>query len=490
LWGAGTQDSHLASPPRITPDRLNDRRTDAAHEGHDGGSRLSRAAALVFVVAAVAVVALILFGTQDGYRVKAVFQNGGQLVKGNQVHVGGRAVGSITGIKVTDDGRAEVEMELEEFDPLHEGTSAVIRAPSLSGIANRYVSLQLGPNDNEEIGDGGYIQTERAQAPVDLDQLFNTLDPATRRGLQQIVQGSATQLQEEGGRSKARQASQSLRYLNPALSTTSELTRELVRDRAVFEAFLRDTSRTVGAIAERRDDLAQLIGNANATTRAIGDENVALDRALVALPGTLRKANTTFVNLRSTLDDLDVLVEESKPASRDLARFFRELRPLVRESRPTIHDLRLAIARRGPNNDLTDLTRKQPALTRLAGPIFENNRAFLIFFQPVVDYIRGYTPDLAGWLTKFGQGAANYDANGHFARIQPLFNPFSLSNPAAGPVLEAAPPARRNNFLETQQSEKCPGGAAQYPPDGSAPFRGDPSQSQIECDPESEPPGP
>ena len=88
----------------------------------------------------------------------------------------------------------------------------------------------------------------------------------------------------------------------------------------------------MGAIAERRDDLADLVGNANATARAIGDENVALARALGLLPPTLRKANTTFVNLRATLDDLDVLVAESKPATKDLAPFFRALRPLVRDA--------------------------------------------------------------------------------------------------------------------------------------------------------------
>ena len=46
----------------------------------------------------------------------------------------------------------------------------------------------------------------------------------------------------------------------------------------------------------------------------------------------------------------------------------------------------------------------------------------------MVEYIRPYTPDFAGWLTKFGQGASNYDAHGHFARIQPMFNPFSLTS--------------------------------------------------------------
>ena len=77
-----------------------------------------------------------------------------------------------------------------------------------------------------------------------------------------------------------------------------------------------DTAATVSAIAERRDDLAGLVANTNTAFRAIGDQNVALDRALELLPSTLRKANTTFVNLRATLDDLDALVDESKPATK------------------------------------------------------------------------------------------------------------------------------------------------------------------------------
>ena len=61
---------------------------------------------------------------------------------------------------------------------------------------------------------------------------------------------------------------------------------------------MKDGADTVSAIAERRDDLTDLVSNTNTAMRAIGDENVALQRALELLPGTLRKANTTFVNLR------------------------------------------------------------------------------------------------------------------------------------------------------------------------------------------------
>ena len=44
----------------------------------------------------------------------------------------------------------------------------------------------------------------------------------------------------------------------------------------------------------------------------------------------------------------------------------------------------------------------------------------------MLKFLRPYTPDLVGWLRDFGQGSANYDANGHFARIQPIFNAYSF----------------------------------------------------------------
>ena len=56
-----------------------------------------------------------------------------------------------------------------------------------------------------------------------------------------------------------------------------------------------------------------------------------------------------------------------------------------------------------------------------------------------MQFIRPYTPDLVGWLRDFGQGAANYDANGHFARIQPIFNAFSFTDNPAGGTLDADP---------------------------------------------------
>src|SRR5215210_2771229 len=105
-------------------------------------------------------------------------------------------------------------------------------------------------------------------------------------------------------------------------------------------------------LAERGDEHTDLVSNANETVAAIGSEDAALDRALRFLPDTLRKGNTTFVNLRATLDDLDVLVNESKPATKRLAPLFRELRPLVNEARPVVNDLSTLVRTGGASNDL------------------------------------------------------------------------------------------------------------------------------------------
>ena len=56
-------------------------------------------------------------------------------------------------------------------------------------------------------------------------------------------------------------------------------------------------------------------------------------------PPFMRRANSTFVNLRAAVDDLRPLVEESKPVTPKLRRLLAELRPLARDARPTVRDL-------------------------------------------------------------------------------------------------------------------------------------------------------
>ncbi len=430
----------------------------------------------VALVAALAIYLLVL--RDDGHEYTLVFENAGQLVVGDNVQIGGRAVGTVTSIELTDNNQAAIGVSVQEpYAPLREGTQAIIRLTSLSGIANRYVALSPGPDASRTLPDNAQLDTASTTTAVDLDQLVNTLDPDAREDLQGVIAGFKTQF--EG---KADKANASAKYFNPLLSSARRLVNETTEDEQALTEFLVSSSRTVTAIAERRDDLANLVGNANQTTGAIAAENRALSEALALLPTTLRRGNSTFVNLRSTLDDLDPLVEESKPATKDLAPFLRELRPLLRDAEPTIADLSSLVRKPGADNDLVEATRKLPGFQRVASPAFSSGTGALKKGQPVLEFARPYMPELTGWFRDFGIGAANYDANGHYARIQPIFNAFQVEELPAGPAqLVPLPVAQRLDGLQTGMLKRCPGAASQPAEDGSSPYRD--SAGNLDCDP-------
>jgi phospholipid/cholesterol/gamma-HCH transport system substrate-binding protein len=452
---------------------------------------ISRAAAGGALLVGLVLVLVILFGGTSGRTYHLPFENGGQLVTGNQVLVAGQPIGTVDSIQLTDNANADVTISVDE--PLHEGTTAVIRATSLSGIANRYISITPGPNSEPTLPDGATLASDETRSIVDLDQLFDTFRPKTRKALQNVIKGSATLYagHTEGAR-------RSYKYFAPALSSTRRLLDELTRDQRTFTQFLVTGSKALGAIADRRNDLSALTQNANQALGAIANENESLDRVLVALPPTLRQANTTFVNLRATLDDLDPLVASAKPATRHLTPFLRQLRLVSERGVPVIHDLRLAINRKGGANDLTDALRDQPRAERAASRAVPHAIQGLNDSQPVISFARPYSPDLFAWISKFGQDASYYDADGHYVRVSTAeANPFHYCTAGdTNPVcvghspgdLEPIPLSQQFSDLSFGTFTRCPGGATQ-PISGSNPFL-DGGSLDGKCDPSDVPPGP
>jgi phospholipid/cholesterol/gamma-HCH transport system substrate-binding protein len=443
---------------------------------------IARGAVLGALLAVVAVLAILVLSNGGGEQYKLIFQNAGQLVKGDDVQIGGRRIGGVDDILLTDDNQAEVVVTVEEpYAPLHEGTEATIRLTSLSGVANRYIALAPGPNNAPEIPPGGRLGVVQTTSVVDLDQIFNTLDPRTRKGLQQYIQGSAAQYEGQG-----ENVNESAKYFNPFLSTTDQLVKELARDQTTLERALVAGASVTGAVAQRAPQLTSLITNLNGMMGAIAAENGSLSQALGVLPDTLRQGNSTFVDLRATLDDLDPLLQASSVAAKDLPRFFRQLRPLLDESTPTFQNLSAIVSQPGPFNDATDAVRKLPLLERIGGPTFRSAIRAMRDGQPVIDFLRPYSPDLVGWFRDFGQSAANYDANGHYARVMPTFGVFQYQPNGSGGSLEPVSPAQRLAGLTSGFTRRCPGAASQPRPDGSNPF----APAGFDCDREDMLPGP
>jgi phospholipid/cholesterol/gamma-HCH transport system substrate-binding protein len=448
--------------------------------------------ALLAVVAAAVLAALLLLGGGSDYAVKARFQNAAQLVKGNLVQVSGQPAGKIEDIDLTRDGQAEVTMTIhEEYVPLRRGTHATIRQASLSGVANRYIDLRLPGQGSEEIPDGGVIEQDATTTAVDLDQIFNTLDPPTRRSLQRLFKGSADQWKGRGD-----QANAGFAYLNPSLSASSRLFRELNRDSRLLERFVVESSQLVTDVADRRDDLAGLVDNLATTMTAIGSESASLEESIQRFPDFMRRANTTFLNLRAALDDLDPLVEESKPVAKKLRPFFAELRPLARDARPTLRDLSAIVRSGGPDNDLLDLLATQPPLRdatvrNVNANGKEREGAFPASVKamrdaaPEIGFFRHYTPDLFAWFDDFSHTGV-YDALGGSSRVALHTSAFTLLNGQLAPVPPELRAAAFDAGAELNQRNRCPGSTEHRADDGSNPWK--PSKD-FNCDESEQLPG-
>jgi len=438
---------------------------------------LARPLAAGALALVVLIVAYLIFSGGGGANYQLLFDEANQLVKGDQVQVGGVPVGSIKNIVLTHDFKALITIQVDSsLTPLHEGTTAQVRVPSLTSVANRYIALSPGPNNQPALAAGATLPTVATHGVVDLDQLFNIFNPQTRRALQEVLQGSAEQYAGAGV-----DFNLSTKYFSPSLAATDHIFSELVKDQSTFTSFLVESAKAVTTIGARSEQLTDLVENANTTFQAVGSQQENFAQALHELPVTLRQGNRTLAALPSAFQALTKLTEVATPDTKNLALFFSRLHPLLSTATPVVSNFSTAIDKPGPNNDLTDAFRDLPALTQVLSSSSPNGVTALKESVPITAFFGPYTPDLEGFIRDFGEGSAYYDANGHYARAAPVFNDFSLG---ANNNLTPVTPRQGLEGLKSGQLRRCPGAATQPAADGSSPFV---DNGLVSCDPSETP---
>ena len=442
--------------------------------------RIRRIAAVSTIsLAALIVLYLLLFGGGSTYTVTAAFRNASQLVTGNNVNVAGVPVGSVKQISLSDDGQALVKMEISDSDytPLPEGTHATIRSQSLSGIANRYVDLDLPTQpDGKTIGSGGTISPADTTSEVDLDQIFNTLDKPTVAHLKQVIVGFARSYEGVGA-----QANRGFHYLNPFLSTSRRVFGELNSDQANLEGLVVDAAGLTSTLDQKSPEISSLVANLNGMLGTIGAQQSSLASAVGQLPDFMRQFDTTAVNLRAALDDVQPLINATRPVARKLQPFTKRLRGFARDAVPTVKGLNGIIKKPGAANDLIELTRLQDPLAAIGvGPVNRNGASrpgalpasadSLKNSLNQISMLRAYAPELTGWFDDFAN-SGKADAFGGIGRISTTANTFTLGPPSSGVpcnqllgvVLGSCQPLTNNDLFDAltgsgiKYLQRCPG---------------------------------
>jgi phospholipid/cholesterol/gamma-HCH transport system substrate-binding protein len=437
----------------------------------------ARILAIAAIAAVVAIVLVLLLAGNGSATYYLIFPEAGQLVRGDQVQVGGVPVGSIKDITLLHDYDVRITINVESsLAPLHTGTTAEIRVPSLSSVANRYIVLSPGPNNRPALPSGSTLPITSTHGVVDLDQFFDIFNADTRKGLQQFIQGSAEQYS-----GVAPQLKQDVRYVSPALTAVNHVLAEFGGDQELFSNFLVESAKATTVLAGRSQQLTELISHANSTFAAIASQQDNLTTGLKVLPVTFREGNHFFNELPQTLADLTKLVDATKPAAPLLGQFVSKLQPLVTTATPVVSNFSEAISKPGSANDLTEAALALPQIAKTLTTASPENVRALEESVPITALFGPYTPDFEGFLRAFGQSTAYYDANGHYARVTGMFPDFELGSEN---TLKPANPSQVVQGLKTGQLRRCPGSATQPAADGSSPFT---DNGELGCDPSEVP---
>jgi len=434
-------------------------------------------------LAAIVVVVVLLTGGSS-YSVRLLFSDASGLVTGDQVFIGPSSVGSVQSIALTDTGQAAIVIDVNgDAAPLYRGTVARIEENGLAGIASHYVTLQPAAPNAQKIASGGTIQQNDTYAEVSLDELFDTLDPPTQKGLRNIIRGEATSI-----KGKTAQANATLKYLAPVLQSTSQVTAALDRYEPSFDQLLVQGGQTMQHLASSTEQLTELVDETDQATGAIARQSQALKTALSLLPSALTKSTTTFAGLRKTLATLTPLVNVAKPAVTELPQFATALEQFAAVSTPTITELAKLIGSSSGGN-LTKLLQETPKLESLAVTAFPHIIASLDAqtSSGQIQYLREYTPEIIAALANIGQINGYYDANGHYARTEPFYGAYGISGSELSDTLpddaQNGGTPDRYGGLTLSKTGRCPGSATQSSGDGSMP------ESVSGCDTSNIPPG-
>jgi ABC-type transporter Mla subunit MlaD len=306
------------------------------------------------VVAAVVVVVLLVSGggESSGYRVRAVFDNGGFMVSGEQVRVAGANVGEIETVSVSmpgetvaykngkpveKPGKAIIVMNITDpgFQEFRQDASCLIRPQSL--IGEKFVdcrpTLPRAPGEEPppslkkvpdgQPGAGEYLLplgNNGTSVDPDLINDIQTLPYAQRFRLIFNELGAGLAGRGEDLKILVKRANPVLRDVDRAFGILSAQRNQLAQLASDSEEILRPLSR-------ERAHFAGFITNSGAAAQASAEKGPELEEALQKFPTFLREFRKTMVSLKSFSDAGTPLFEDFGTAAPSLTDATRTLTP-------------------------------------------------------------------------------------------------------------------------------------------------------------------
>jgi phospholipid/cholesterol/gamma-HCH transport system substrate-binding protein len=394
------------------------------------------------VVAAVVLVVLLVAGGEDssgGYRVRAIFDNGGFMVKGEQVRVAGANVGTIESVNVTmpgdvvaykngkpvkKAGKAVIVMDITDpgFQDFRQDASCLIRPQSLIGekFVDCRTTLPRAPGSEpppplKQIGDG---EAGEGQYLLPLGNNGTSVDPDLINDIQTLPYAQRFRLifNELGAglAGRGEDIEVLVKRANPVLRDVDRFFGVLAAQRKQLAQLASNSEEILGPLSREREHVAGFFTNAGAAAEASSEKGSELEEALQKFPTFLREFRKTMVSLKTFSDAGAPLFEDFGTAAPALTDATRTLTPFSEAFTVSLKSLGNAAEASGPNFAKADPVVRQAAVLAKSGVVPTEQLAKLL-----VDLKK-----TGGWdgLTEliYNNTAAlnGFDQYGHFGRTR------------------------------------------------------------------------
>ena len=364
---------------------------------------VSRAVTALAVVAIVVVV-LVLRAGGGQYELTAEFNDVQGLVSGANVRLAGVDVGSVGRIWLGRDGWPRAQLDIDDGVSMHATGTAAVRVLSLSGEFNRYVSIVQG--SGPPLSPGSLLPRTRTSSPVEVDAALGTFDPATRAELSEALRGFAGTLSGEGSSIAA-----TLRDSQAALEEVGDTAEQVNGDGFQLAQLLRSTDRLSSTLAARTPELEAAVDRGASLLQTLSGRAGEISTSIAGLPRGLDAADQALANARSLAGPANRFLNEAAPAFAALPATATELSDALTAARPALANA-ATVAGVAPA-----AARAFAPVLAAAGPLLKVMTPVLRALGPMLDQARVRFPDAFSFFSNWADFTANYDANGHAARV-------------------------------------------------------------------------
>jgi phospholipid/cholesterol/gamma-HCH transport system substrate-binding protein len=398
---------------------------------------------VIGVVVAAAIAAVVLLasgggGSDNGYVVRAVFDNGGFMVKGEQVRVAGANVGEIESVSVSlpgevtsyeggkpqkISGKAVIVMKITDpgFQDFRSDASCLIRPQSL--IGEKFVDCRptvprapgsppappLKQVPSGQPGAGEYLlPLENNSTSVDPDLIndINKLPYAQRFRL--IFNELGAGLAGRGADIEA-----AVKRANPALRDIDRLLGILNSQRDQLTQLAADSEQILGPLSRERAHVAGFFANSGAAAQASSERGADLEASLRKFPAFLREFRLTMRSLQGFSDAATPTFAALGKAAPSFTESTRLLTPFSAASTVALKSLGAAGEEAGPTLRAADpIVRKTSELANTGAVPTTKLAEFLASTKE--------TKGFDGLVDLIYNGAAatnGFDKYGHFTRL-------------------------------------------------------------------------